>query len=251
MALYTISELAQLANVSVRTLHHYDHIGLLRPATRSPGGYRLYQPKQLYLLQQILLFRELDFTLPQIRQLLCAPDFDLRKSLQQQQQWIRERQLRLETLQQTLARTLASLEHEEMTTNTTLFDGFSDKALRDEAQTRWGDEVNQSHALWDAKSTADQQALQAQGETLAQQFAALRHLPADADAVQQLAKAQHDWLTAFGPCPLARLPMLGDMYVHDARFKAFYDRFGTGTAELVRDALTIYAMQHLDADMKS
>lgn len=243
MALYTISELAQLAGVSVRTLHHYDHIGLLQPAGRSQGGYRLYQHAQLYQLQQILLFKELDFTLPQIRQMLSDPDFDLRTSLRQQQQWICERQQQLTQLQQTLTRTLASLEHDEMTTKTELFNGFSDKALREEAVARWGDEASQSHQRWDAKSTPDQQALQAQGATLAQQFAALRHLPADAPEVQQLAKAQHQWLNAFSPCPAARLPMLGEMYVHDERFKAFYDRFGVSTAEFVRDALVVYAAQ--------
>lgn len=241
MALYSISELAQLAGVSVRTLHHYDQIGLLKPAGRSQGGYRLYQQAQLYQLQQILLFKELDFSLPQIRQMLSEPNFDLRASLRQQQQWIRERQLQLDTLQQTLSRTLASLEHEEMSITTQLFDGFSDKALREEAVSRWGDEVKQSQASWDAKTSSDQQALQAQGEALAQQFAALRHLPAETREVQQLAQAQHSWLNAFSPCPAARLPMLGEMYVHDERFKAYYDRFGVGTAEFVRDALVIYA----------
>lgn len=241
MALYSISELAQLAGVSVRTLHHYDQIGLLKPAGRSQGGYRLYQQAQLYQLQQILLFKELDFSLPQIRQMLSEPNFDLRASLRQQQQWIRERQLQLDTLQQTLSHTLASLEHEEMSKTTQLFDGFSDKALREEAVSRWGDEVKQSQASWDAKTSSDQQALQAQGEALAQQFAALRHLPAETREVQQLAQAQHSWLNAFSPCPAARLPMLGEMYVHDERFKAYYDRFGVGTAEFVRDALVIYA----------
>ncbi len=243
MALYTISELARLAGVSVRTLHHYDHIGLLQPSGRSQGGYRLYQRAQLYQLQQILLFKELDFTLPQIRQMLSAPDFDLCASLRQQQQWIRERQLQLDTLQHTLSQTLASLEQQHMSNKTPSFEGFSDKALQEEAVERWGDEARQSQATWASKPGTEQQALQAQGEQLAEQFAALRHLPPDAQAVQQLAKAQHHWLNQFSPCPLARLPMLGDMYVHDERFKAFYDRFGVGTAELVRDALVIYAAQ--------
>ena len=243
MALYTISELARLAGVSVRTLHHYDHIGLLQPSGRSQGGYRLYQHAQLYQLQQIMLFKELDFSLPQIRQMLTAPDFDLGASLRQQQQWIRERQLQLDTLQHTLSQTLAHLEQQNMSKTTPSFDGFSNKALQEEAVERWGDEAKQSQAVWASKPDTEQQALQAQGEQLAQQFAALRHLPADAPEAQQLAKAQHQWLNAFSPCPVARLPMLGEMYVHDERFKAFYDRFGVGTAEFVRDALVIYAAQ--------
>lgn len=80
----TVREVSKLAGVSVRTLHHYDQIGLLSPHTRSEAGYRLYDQDDLVRLQQILLFRELEFPLARIRQFLDNPDFDPNRALEQQ-----------------------------------------------------------------------------------------------------------------------------------------------------------------------
>ncbi len=88
---YTIGELARLARVSVRTLHHYDEIGLVVPAARSGSGYRLYTTKELERLQQVLFFRALDFELEDIRRLLDDPAFDARVALETQRTWLRER----------------------------------------------------------------------------------------------------------------------------------------------------------------
>lgn len=80
----TVHEVSELAHVSVRMLHHYDKIGLLKPSARSEAGYRLYGDKELARLQQIMLFRELEFSLADIGAILDSPDFDLRKALDQQ-----------------------------------------------------------------------------------------------------------------------------------------------------------------------
>lgn len=241
MSRYSISELARLAGVSVRTLHHYDHIGLLQPAGRSAGGYRLYHAEQLYRLQQILLLKELDFRLPQIQQMLSDPQFDLRQSLRQQQQAIQARHAELGALLKSLSHTLAYLEQSQMTDPQSLFHGFSSKALHNEALQRWGDEVQQSQQQWQQLTPTQQQTRQVEGETIAKHLATLRHLPPDAPEVQQLAKAQHAWLLQFGSCPVSRLALLGAMYIEDPRFRAYYDRFGEGTAQLLGDALQIYA----------
>ena len=76
MAVYTVGQLARTAGVSVRTLHHYDHIGLLVPLSRTEAGYRLYKEQDLLRLQQILFFKELDLPLSEIRDILDDPEFD-------------------------------------------------------------------------------------------------------------------------------------------------------------------------------
>ncbi len=80
----TVHEVSELAHVSVRTLHHYDKTGLLRPSARSEAGYRLYSDKDLARLQEIMLFRELEFSLADIGAVLDSPDFDLKRALDQQ-----------------------------------------------------------------------------------------------------------------------------------------------------------------------
>jgi DNA-binding transcriptional MerR regulator len=93
---YRVGEVATLSGVSVRTLHHYDRIGLLRPATHSAGGYRMYGDDELLRLQQILTLRYLGFPLKRIGELLDRPDFDLVASLRVQQRVLRDRIAELE-----------------------------------------------------------------------------------------------------------------------------------------------------------
>lgn len=94
----TVHEVSELAHVSVRTLHHYDHIGLLNPSARSEAGYRLYGDDDLARLQQIMLFRELEFSLADIRAILDSPDFDQRRALEQQIELLELRRQRLDEL---------------------------------------------------------------------------------------------------------------------------------------------------------
>ena len=107
MKLYTVKELSRLAGVSVRTLHHYDQIGLLKPLQRSgSAGYRRYGQKELLRLQQILFFKELDFPLPDIRRILDAPDFDPVEALRFHRKKLTERVERLKTLLRNIDNTM-------------------------------------------------------------------------------------------------------------------------------------------------
>ncbi|MFN2140328.1 MAG: MerR family transcriptional regulator, partial [Candidatus Promineifilaceae bacterium] len=111
---YTVSQLAKLAGVSVRTLHHYDEIGLLVPAARSDAGYRLYNEEDLLRLQQILFFRELDFPLDDIRQILDDPAFDSLAALEEHRRLLHERAGRIGRLLNTIDRTIAKLTENDM-----------------------------------------------------------------------------------------------------------------------------------------
>ena len=94
----TVHEVSELAHVSVRTLHHYDKIGLLRPSARSEAGYRLYGDKDLARLRQIMLFRELEFSLTDIGAILDSPEFDRDKALDQQIELLELRRERIGNL---------------------------------------------------------------------------------------------------------------------------------------------------------
>lgn len=127
---YSIGELAKLAGVSIRTLRYYDKIGLLKPAVRADSNYRYYGKEELYRLQQILFFKELDFELKKIRTLLDDPDFDQLKALAFQRKQIAGRKHRLEKLLITLDKTITELKKENsMLTDKELYEGFSKEEI--------------------------------------------------------------------------------------------------------------------------
>ncbi len=106
MKLFSVKQLAKIAGVSVRTLHLYDEMGLLKPATRTEARYRMYGEKELLRLQQILFYRELDFELREIKEILDNGEFDLLTSLQNQKQSLKAKQNRIFTLIQTIDKTI-------------------------------------------------------------------------------------------------------------------------------------------------
>ena len=139
---HTVSRLARIAGVSVRTLHRYDRIGLLKPTARSGAGYRLYGEQDRLRLQQILFYRELDVPLGRIREILDAPGFDLVAALASHRAVLEERARRIAVLIRTIDRTTASLQGERaMLTDDELYEGFPKEkveAWKAEAQERWG-----------------------------------------------------------------------------------------------------------------
>ncbi|HEX8657071.1 MAG TPA: MerR family transcriptional regulator, partial [Hymenobacter sp.] len=162
---YSCRELAKLAGVSVRTLHHYDRIGLLKPSGRTQAHYRSYGPAELLQLQQILFYRELDFSLREIQALLSDPEFDLLAALHGQHRALRARQERLGALLLTLNNTIAHLTGKRtMLTNEELYAGFPKETAatyRREAAAKYGAEL----------VAASEQHLRARG---AEGFAALQ-----------------------------------------------------------------------------
>jgi len=129
---WTVGEAAQLAKVSVRTLHHYDEVGLLSPSARSDAGYRLYDGDDLAQLHQVLLFRELGFSLPEIRQIILDPTFDRAEALRAQRTLLAEKARRTEAMLSAIDAALAATEKGAIMTDQEradmfgeLFDGFN------------------------------------------------------------------------------------------------------------------------------
>src|SRR4030042_3897192 len=109
MMVYTVKKLAGLAGVSVRTLHYYDEIGLLKPESRSASGYRHYNEDAVIRLQQIMFFRELDFSLDEIRKIITRPDFDVLEALQSHRVLLTKRAERIDELLATVDKTIRKM----------------------------------------------------------------------------------------------------------------------------------------------
>src|SRR5687768_14923871 len=121
---YSVKKLSGLAGVSVRTLHPYDEIGLLKPSVRTSAGYRLYGEKELLRLQQILFYKELDFSLQQIASILDHQEFDLVQALENHKLALKQKQERLTMLLGTIDKTISKIKNGTTMTNNELYEGL-------------------------------------------------------------------------------------------------------------------------------
>lgn len=235
---HTVSQVAALAGVSVRTLHHYDEIGLLRPSGRSGAGYRLYSDADLERLQQVLFFRALEFPLQEICRILGDPEFDLGASLRMQRQLLSERSVKLQALLHAVDAALARLESEEPMTNEEIkqmFDGFDPAEHEAEAEQRWGhtDAFQESKRRTARYTKTDWQAIKDEAAAIFARLAALMGAGAPPDGAEAMdaaeAHRQHidRW---FYPCPSPLHRGLGQLYVDDPRFTANIDKTSPGLA---------------------
>jgi MerR family transcriptional regulator, thiopeptide resistance regulator len=246
-----VGEVARLAGVTVRTLHHYDEIGLLRPRGRTSAGYRQYDEKDLLRLQRILAYRELGFGLDEVARLVDAPGAvgegpaDEVALLRRQRD---ELARRIERLQQVLAAVQTTMEARtmgiELTPNEILevFGDDDPTQYADEAQERWGgtDAYKQSQARARSYTKADWQRMKDEQEATAAGYARVMASGATADSEEAMdaAEAQRQMITTwFYDCSHDMHRGLGDMYVADPRFTAYYERIAPGLARYVRDAI--------------
>ena len=139
--LYTVGQLAERTGVTVRTLHHYDEIGLLAPASRGSSGRRLYDRDAVLRLQQILTYRTLGLALDEISRILDDPHFDRRTALLEQRQVLGDQIVKSKALIRGIDEALAIIDHTSRKDMdmTALFGGFDPKLFEDEAKTLWGD----------------------------------------------------------------------------------------------------------------
>ncbi len=239
---WTVGEAARIAKVSVRTLHHYDEIGLLSPSGRSESSYRLYAVDDLERLHQILLFRELGFSLPDIRGIMLDPGFDRAEALRAQRSLLVEKARRTETMLTAIDAALAASEgggtmtKEEMSDMFgELFDGFDPAQYEDEVKERWGDTdaYKQSAARTKRYTKADWQQVKLESETVTKEFVALMDAGAAPDSPEAIAAADrhHAHLEKwFYDCPPQMYANLGQMWVSDHRFTKNIDKARAGLA---------------------
>ena len=233
----TVHEVSQISGVSVRTLHHYDAIGLLRPTAVTEAGYRLYDDTALARLQSILLFRELAFPLKEIKRIMDDPQFDQATALEQQ--------IRLLELQQERLSRLIDLARETMKTGVTHMDftAFDNSKLEQyaaEVKERWGNTAAYQESA--QRPAADQKDAAA---GLMAQFARMGRLrtgdPAGQEAQAAVRELQQFITKHFYTCTPEILSGLGQMYTADDRFRASIDAAGgEGTADFAGKAIAVY-----------
>ncbi|RPK24564.1 MerR family transcriptional regulator [Paenibacillus xylanexedens] len=242
-----VKEVAELASISVRTLHHYDEIGLLTPDEVTSAGYRLYSDANLERLQQILFFKELDFSLKEIKNIITNPSFNPEEALKMHRLILLEKRQRLDQMIATIDRTVLHVRGEIKMTAKEQFEGFdfSQNPYEQEARERWGDHaVDHANQKLHSKSTTDQKALSDQMNEIYKHLASLRHTePASAEA-QSGIKEWYTWLNQMGSYSPEAFRGLGQMYVDDERFTRNIDQFGDGLAVFMRDAMAVFADQN-------
>jgi len=235
--------MAKLTGVSVRTLHYYDQIGLLCPETAADSGYRWYGPADVERMQQILFYRELEFSLKDIRAILADPQYDRQKALKQQRRLLELKRARLDRL-------LALLEENLKGEQTMTFEAFdaaeleeSRRRYADEARARWGhtDAWKQSQERTAGETEEEQAAKAGEMNDIFRRAAALRNTdPASPEAQALVGEWQAFISRHYYDCTSEILAGLGQMYTADERFQKNLDRFGEGTAAFLSAAIAVY-----------
>lgn len=231
--------MAKLTGVSVRTLHYYDEIDLLKPDMISKNNYRLYSERNIQLLQQILFFRELDFSLREIKQFLAHPSFNAIEALERHRNTLVKKQARLTQLIQTIDQTIQDEKGAIKMTNEARFKGFNfaDKQYEQEARERWGDEAVDS-----AEEKINQKKdFQTRMNERFQSVAEHRHLHPSSEKAQTEMRAWFNELNEIGDYSFAAFKGLGEMYVEDGRFKENINQYGEGLAEFMCEAMKVFA----------
>ncbi len=243
--LHTVGEVATLASVTVRTLHHYDRIGLLVPSRRSEHGYRLYDYGDLERLRQIRLLRELRFGLDAIGQMLDAPAYDRRSALAAQRELLRERQERTDRIIRGVDRALTALEEEKQMETTEMFEGleeFDPSQYEEEAKQRWGDTDAYKESMRRTRRYGkdDWARIRDEGDTVMGRLAELLAGGAHAAgrAAMDLAEEHRCHIDRwFYPCSHGMHRGLAEMYTADARFMEYFEKRAEGLAAFVQDAI--------------
>ena len=237
----TVNEVSKLTGVSIRTLQYYDRIGLLHPAGHTEAGYRLYDEAALETLQQILLFRELEFPLKDIKKIIGSPDFDRSKALGQQIELLELKKEHIENLID-LAKGIKLLGVRYLR-----FDAFDRKKLDEyaaQAKASWGKTAAYKEFEEKSKDRSKEEDMKVH-QGLIDIFAelgAIRETDPASEQAQALVKKLQDYITGnYYTCTKEILSGLGKMYAGGGDFTTNIDRFGgEGTAEFAHRAIEIY-----------
>ena len=256
MSGHTVKQVARLSGVSVRTLHHYDEIGLLKPASVGENGYRYYGREELLRLQQILFHRELGFSLEEIGRALDAESFDRGAALKAHRAKLEAETRRYRQLVRTIDATLAALEGDAKMEDKAMYRGFDpgkqagyEKELVEKHGPGMQTHIDDAKAGMAGWKQADFDAMQAEADAIEAGMAKalVDGLPVDSAAVSALMRRQHAWIGKSWnkPAPAAAFKGLGEMYVADPRFRERYDGRQAGLAEYMAAAMKSFAEQNL------
>ena len=241
----TVGEVASLARVSVRTLHHYDDIGLLSPSERSESGYRHYSDADLATLQQILFFKELGFGLGDITRIMHDPSFDRLEALRMQQKMLNDKSAQLALMAEAVDAAIGATQGGVRMDAKDMFEAFGEfdpKEYEKEAEERWGDtDAYKESARRTKRYTKEDWArFKAESEANGLAIAALidEGVPADDPRAMDLADGARLLIDRwFYPCSHEFHVGLAEMYTADPRFTATYEKIHAGLAQYMHDAI--------------
>ncbi|MEU0396812.1 MerR family transcriptional regulator [Streptomyces sp. NPDC006208] len=249
---YSVGQVAAFAGVTVRTLHHYDEIGLLRPGGRSHAGHRRYDDADLDRLQQILFYRELGFPLEEVAALLDDPDTDPQAHLRRQHELLSARITKLQEMAEAVER---AMEAKKMGINLTpeeKFEVFGDndpEQYAQEVEQRWGgtEAYAESQRRVARYTKDDWKRMQDESADWGARYDALMEAgeqPTGERAMDLAEEHRRHICTWFYDCTYEVHTCLGEMYVSDERFTAFYDTIRPGMAVHLRDAILANAVRN-------
>ncbi len=238
---YTVGEVAALAGVTVRTLHHYDELRLVT-ARRSANGHRTYDQAALEALQQVLFFRTLGFQLGDIGRIITDPGFDRAAALERQRELMIGKLARTRGIVTAIEAAIESAGEGVPVKAQDMFGGFDPSDYEDEVKERWGttDAYREAGRRTKGYSKADWADLQQESGAILESLADLMRAgtPPGAATAIDLAEAHRLHIDRwFYPCSPQMHLALGESYVADPRFTAFYDKIEPGLASYLRDAI--------------
>lgn len=246
---YTVTKLAQLSGISIRTLHWYDEMGLLKPAYHGSNGYRYYEEEQLLSLQQILFFRELGFELKQIQKILKRGDFDKIVALSSHRQVLQNNLERTQKLIKTIDNTIKHLKGKRTMKEYEMFDGFDKKKQKEYEKLlidRFGEKVKQSFAECERNvknwSKADWDRSSQEFDAICQTLAELikKHFDAHSEEVQHAVRRHYDWLKRFWTPTKESYPSHGQLIV-ETDLRKPYEAYHPQMPEFIAKAIAIFS----------
>lgn len=247
---YTIQKLANMAGVSTRTLRFYDEIGILKPARINSSGYRIYGAKEVDRLQQILFYRELEFPIENIKEILNSPDFDEKEALLNHKKLLMDKRRRLDQLIENVNLTLEAKEGRKIMMDKEKFEGFKRDKL-DENERKYGKEIREKYGEEAVKASNDKfmnmtseqfEEFEKLGQDILDTLEAAYETRDPAGELAQKACELHKKWLSFTWKDYSKMAHAGlaNMYVSDERFTAYYDKRKPGMTQFFRDAILIY-----------
>lgn len=233
----TVKEISHISGISVRTLHYYDEIDLLPPSFVGENGYRYYDDESLIKLQEILLFKELEFPLKKIKEIMDSPNYDRNQALLDQIRWLELKKQRLEEV----IEHAKSIQRGKNMSDFTAYNQEELEAFQEEARTRWGD-TDSYKEFENSYSKNDFSMISQAMSQIFKDFGQLKELSPTDEKVQKQVQILQDYITAqFYNCTNDLLASLGIMYIQDERFQRSSDNWGgQGTALFVSKAIDSY-----------
>lgn len=239
-----------MAGISVRMLHHYDKIGLLKPESVNAAGYRLYSDENLNRLQQILFFKELNFPLQEIKAILDSPNFDKKEALKVHRQLLLEKKIRLEKIIQSVDKTISSIEGGIKMNKKEVLGAF-DMTEIEEHQKKYSEEVKNKYENTSAYKESNEKTskytkedwnnIMKDWDIIYKKLANLMDKNPDDEEVQEYIHQFREHISKnFYDCTPEIFRGLGELYVNDERFTNNIDKYTVGLSKFLREAINVY-----------